>query len=127
MIFVGYQPGTKGYRAYDPVTNRVTITRDAVFDENASWDWSSPDTPVNTFGDDSFAVEHMVFEPQPTPGDGSAGPAPDSPTPGVGSTSSAGSPTTPEHPTAEILDSGCLRRRVRHATLEVLRYARWRR
>ena len=36
MIFVGYQPGTKGYRAYDPVTNRVTITRDAVFDENAS-------------------------------------------------------------------------------------------
>jgi len=70
MIFVGCQPGTKGYRAYDPVTNRVTITRDAVFDENARWDWSSPDNPVNTFGVDTFTVKHMVFEPQPTPGDG---------------------------------------------------------
>src|SRR5664279_1160657 len=25
MIFVGYEPGTKGYRAYDPATKRVCI------------------------------------------------------------------------------------------------------
>ena len=106
MIFVGYQPGTKGYRAYDPETKRVSITRDAVFDENARWDWSSPDSPASTFGDDSIEVEHMVFEPQSTPGDGSAGddpdsPTPTSPTPGAGSESPAGSPRTPDNPTPQ--------------------------
>ena len=79
MIFVGYEAGTKGYRAYEPSTGRVVITRDAVFDESARWDWSSPDSPVNTFGDDSFAVEHMVLESLPTPGDGSASPGLDLP------------------------------------------------
>ena len=110
MIFVGYEPGMKGYRAYDPATGRVVITRDVVFDENACWDWSSPDSPVNTFGADSFTVEHNVFEPQPNLWDGSAGPGPDSPpspgptspTLGAGSESPpAGSPTTPGYPTAE--------------------------
>jgi hypothetical protein len=33
MIFVGYERGTKAYRAYDPITRRVHITRDAIFDE----------------------------------------------------------------------------------------------
>ena len=54
-------------------------------------------------------VEHMVLEPLPTPGDGSALTAPDSPpdsptspTPGVGSESTAAeSPSTPGHSTAE--------------------------
>jgi hypothetical protein len=39
---------------------------------------------VNTFGATSFIVEHMVLEPQPTPGDASADPGSDllsSPTP----------------------------------------------
>ena len=38
MIVVGYEPGTKGYRTYDPTTGRVHITRDAMFDEGAHWD-----------------------------------------------------------------------------------------
>jgi hypothetical protein len=46
MISVGYDPGTKGYRAYDPVSHRVVITRDTVFDESARWDWSLPDCPA---------------------------------------------------------------------------------
>jgi hypothetical protein len=33
MIFVGYECRSKAYRAYDPVTKRVTITRDVIFDE----------------------------------------------------------------------------------------------
>jgi hypothetical protein len=35
MIFMGYEPGTKGYQAFDPVTSRVHISRDVVFDESA--------------------------------------------------------------------------------------------
>jgi hypothetical protein len=33
MIFVGYKSGSKVYRAYDPITKRVHVTRDVVFDE----------------------------------------------------------------------------------------------
>jgi hypothetical protein len=41
MIFVGYEKGSKAFRAYDPITKRVTITRDVIFDEAAQWDWST--------------------------------------------------------------------------------------
>ncbi|CAA6674078.1 unnamed protein product [Spirodela intermedia] len=45
MIFIGYECGSKAYRAYDPTTRRVHVTRDVVFDENAQWDWGSgPET-----------------------------------------------------------------------------------
>jgi hypothetical protein len=40
MIFVGYERGSKVHRAYDPVTRRVIVTHDVVFDESGSWDWS---------------------------------------------------------------------------------------
>jgi hypothetical protein len=38
MIFVGYESGSKAYHAYDPITKRVHVTRDVVFDEQAQWD-----------------------------------------------------------------------------------------
>lgn len=39
MIFVGYERRSKAFRAYDPVAQRVHVTRDLVFDEDAQWDW----------------------------------------------------------------------------------------
>jgi hypothetical protein len=39
MIFIGYEPGSKAYRVYDPTTRRVHVSRDVVFDEAACWDW----------------------------------------------------------------------------------------
>jgi hypothetical protein len=41
MIFAGYEKGSKAFRAYDPITKRVTITRNVIFDEVAQWDWST--------------------------------------------------------------------------------------
>jgi hypothetical protein len=35
MIFVGYEHRTKAFRAYDPETRRVHVSRDVVFDEEA--------------------------------------------------------------------------------------------
>ena len=32
-IFVGYEPGSKAYRLFDPTTRRVHISRDVMFDE----------------------------------------------------------------------------------------------
>jgi hypothetical protein len=61
--------------------------------------------PVNTFGAETFTVEHMVLKPVPTPGDGSADPISDSPlspTPEARSeTPLASSPSTPRHLTTQ--------------------------
>jgi transposase InsO family protein len=35
MVFIGYEHDSKAYRAYNPVTKRVHVTRDVVFDERA--------------------------------------------------------------------------------------------
>jgi transposase InsO family protein len=40
MVFFGYEQGAKAWRFYDPVAQRVHVSRDAVFQEEASWDWS---------------------------------------------------------------------------------------
>ena len=39
-IFVGYEPGSKAYRVYDPVTQRMHVSRDLVFEEVAQWLWT---------------------------------------------------------------------------------------
>lgn len=36
MIFIRYESDTKGCRIYDPVAKRVHVTRDMVFNEDAS-------------------------------------------------------------------------------------------
>jgi hypothetical protein len=36
MVMIGYEAGSKAYRVYDPVANRVHVTRDAVFEEGAT-------------------------------------------------------------------------------------------
>ena len=33
MVFIGYETGTKGYRVYDPVTKKLHISRDVIFEE----------------------------------------------------------------------------------------------
>jgi transposase InsO family protein len=34
MVFIGYEPGSKAWRFYNPDTKRVHMSRDAVFEEN---------------------------------------------------------------------------------------------
>lgn len=36
----GRESGTKAYRVYDPVTRRVHVSRDVIFEENKCWPWS---------------------------------------------------------------------------------------
>ncbi|KAM2036667.1 hypothetical protein ACFX16_039588 [Malus domestica] len=38
-VFVGYAKCEKGYRVFDPISKRLILSRDVVFDENSAWDW----------------------------------------------------------------------------------------
>jgi transposase InsO family protein len=98
MIFVGYEPGSKAYRVYDPVTRRVHISRDVVFDEEARWDWD--DMTASDAGD--FTIEYTsIYHPasvtsdQPRMEDTGEPSSPRTPT------SSPSSPPTP--PTVEFV------------------------
>jgi hypothetical protein len=41
MVFVGYEPGSAAYMCYDPLTKKVHISKDVIFEEEAKWDWSA--------------------------------------------------------------------------------------
>ncbi|KAJ4820740.1 polyprotein [Rhynchospora pubera] len=40
-IFIGYCIQSKGYRLYNPETQKIIISRNVMFDENTSWRWNS--------------------------------------------------------------------------------------
>jgi hypothetical protein len=43
MVFIRYEPGSKAWRFYNPVTLCVHVPRDAIFEEDRVWDWSEED------------------------------------------------------------------------------------
>jgi hypothetical protein len=84
VVFISYQDGSKAYRFYDPVTKRVHVSRDTVFDESARWDWGEASTVGSK---DSFTVEYdydlrsrveVVVPRSPSPGTSSSPGAPSS-------------------------------------------------
>jgi hypothetical protein len=41
MVLLGYEPGTKGYRMVDPITEKLCNSRDVKFEEDEAWNWDS--------------------------------------------------------------------------------------
>ncbi|KAF0933430.1 hypothetical protein E2562_018533 [Oryza meyeriana var. granulata] len=71
MVFLGYEPCSKAYRVYNPVTKRVCVTRDMVFDEMAKWNWGENKKGMGT-SSDSFTIYYdaepvAVNAASPTP------------------------------------------------------------
>jgi transposase InsO family protein len=80
-IFVGYEAGSKAYRLYDPVTQRVHISCDVIFDEGGSWQWNGELEDR----DGDFVIEEgpmctseVITVPSPTPTSIAASPPPPS-------------------------------------------------
>ncbi|KAA0052395.1 putative copia-type polyprotein [Cucumis melo var. makuwa] len=40
-VFIGYDASSKGYKFYTSVSKKATVSRDVVFDEEASWNWNN--------------------------------------------------------------------------------------
>jgi hypothetical protein len=55
MVMIGYEAGTKTYRAYNPVNKKLVVTRDVLFEEEKSWNWSSAE-PVQSISNEIFTV-----------------------------------------------------------------------
>lgn len=114
-VFLGYEPGSKAYRIYDPVNKKLMISRDVVFNEKKGWNWGEKGTGVteaNTATEPVFSVfypDEQVSVAGPTIGDaaedldalGDLGEAsePASPVQSIPSPGGAGgeSPYTPEY------------------------------
>jgi hypothetical protein len=89
-IFVGYEPGCKAYRCYDPINERIIVSRDIVFDEGTHWCWDSTD------GEPAIDVEPFTMEYTTEAIHDPASPSP-SPTPR--------SPSPPEVPPKDFKSS----------------------
>jgi transposase InsO family protein len=62
-ILLGISEETKGYRMYNPETRKLIVSRDVIFEENASWNWAEDN--INTLlrwrGDDN-SISEEEFE-----------------------------------------------------------------
>jgi hypothetical protein len=56
MVFIRYEPGSKAWRFYNPVTRRVHVSRDAVFEEDRAWSWNKDEIGDN----EPFRVEYIA-------------------------------------------------------------------
>lgn len=56
VVNLGKEPGTKAYRLYDPITKRVHVSRDVIFEEAESWPWKSTIESGTNNDHDSFSI-----------------------------------------------------------------------
>lgn len=74
-IFVGYGDRTMGYKLYNPLTKKVIISRDVVFEEDQTWSWENKKTESKLeLVPDKPEVAHEIEEPEsPTSSSGPGG------------------------------------------------------
>jgi len=93
-VFIGYADGAKAYRVYDPVSQRVLVSRDVVFDETRGWDWSKSADHAASVAEELVFDDELIDAGGPGVHDASAtaaSPMPRSPSPGeIGSAASPG-------------------------------------
>lgn len=61
MVFIGYESGTKGYRFFNPVTSKLVVSRDVIFDESQPWDWTNAKSSADQ-QTDSFVVHYELSD-----------------------------------------------------------------
>ncbi|CAL8130673.1 unnamed protein product [Prunus armeniaca] len=57
-VFVGYATCEKGYRIFDPISKKLTLSRDVTFDEEGSWTWTENSGKAVTPLPDESQSEH---------------------------------------------------------------------
>jgi len=92
-MFFGYADGAKAYHVYYPVSHRVLVSRDVIFDEIRGWDWSKSANHAASL------AEELVFDYELINTDASGAASAPTHSPALGETGSATSaPLTPASP-----------------------------
>ena len=103
-VFIGYEPGAKAWRFYDPASRRAVVSRDAVFNEPASWTWEDEDMGAAAdlvikyhameLGNGHFSAEVVADSPEPpaTPAAGTPATSPATSTPAAATPAPPASP-----------------------------------
>lgn len=60
-VFVGYDSSSKGYKLYNPITQKIVISRDVEFDEENTWEWDTQEGENYDFFP-YFEEEQLVSE-----------------------------------------------------------------
>jgi len=55
--FVGYSAQSKAYKLYSPISGKVLISRNVIFDETASWSWGEEHVKQGTLVEDPAFVK----------------------------------------------------------------------
>ncbi|WVZ53348.1 LOW QUALITY PROTEIN: hypothetical protein U9M48_004308 [Paspalum notatum var. saurae] len=62
MVFVGHhEQGTKAWCFYNPITQRVHVSRDAVFEEDRPWDWGEEKGAGPNDDSEPFCIELITI------------------------------------------------------------------
>jgi hypothetical protein len=65
-VLLGISKESKAYRLYDPISQKIIVSKDVVFDENNSWDWSesleTADTVALEWGNKDEDEEHFTAD-----------------------------------------------------------------
>lgn len=51
-VLFGFSEESKGYRLYNPLTKKIIVSRDVVFEETKSWNWEEDHDMKLTWNDD---------------------------------------------------------------------------
>jgi hypothetical protein len=57
VVFISYEKVAKEWRFYNPASGRAIVSRDAIFDEQASWSWEKPSED-----DGDITIEYHTLE-----------------------------------------------------------------
>ena len=72
-IFIGYSSMSKGYKLYNLKKNKTLVSRDVIFDENATWNWKkqevekSVSVPVLVSKNSASEEENQPSSPSNSP------------------------------------------------------------
>ena len=70
-IFIGYSKDPKTYKLYNPLTNKVVVSRDSIFNEDESWGWNGGITgkekPFKLEGQEEDVNYESLERPSPIP------------------------------------------------------------
>ncbi|GJY83497.1 retrovirus-related pol polyprotein from transposon TNT 1-94 [Tanacetum coccineum] len=51
-VFIGYYAQSKAYRLYEPISKKINISRNVVFEEDMCWNWDNQKAPFESQGEE---------------------------------------------------------------------------